>query len=120
MYCKKNKTYDNKKIKFKKIIKDILYKTFFLGMTCDAFTQTVYANDLATALEKADNIGKAFWKLLLLIGYWVIAIYGGKDILTEVTQGETKDVIKVVTKYGIGFACLVLFLHALDLIKSLG
>ncbi|MCY6355357.1 hypothetical protein [Clostridium sp. ZS2-4] len=119
MYCKRNlKTQQAKE--FEKVIQDILRRTFTIGITYNLFTKPAYAatNGLDDAINRANSIGNTFWKLLIIVGYWIIAIYGGKDILREVTQGETKDVIKVATKYGIGFAALVMFLHILDLIKS--
>lgn len=118
MYCRRKPTLKQSK-EFNTTIKSIINKTFQFGIAFNLFTQTAHAAGLDDAIKKANTIGSAFWKLLIVIGYWIIAFYGGKDILREITQGDTKDVIKVATKYGIGFAALVMFLQILDLIKSL-
>lgn len=68
--------------------------------------------------DKANEMGKTVWNVIMVIGYWICAIYAAKDIIREIAQGNTKDIIKVVTKYVIGFALLIFFLDILDFIKS--
>lgn len=117
MYCSQSPSQYQKK-QFKKIVIRILSIVIAIAIV-NGMPNYAFAMSLDDAINRANSIGKSFWKLLVVIGYWIIAFYGGKDILTEVTQGNTKDVIKIATKYGIGFAVLMGFLQLLDLIKSL-
>lgn len=117
MYCKQSPNAYQKK-QLNQTVRKILSIAITMVIVSGA-SSSVLAMGFDEAVNRANSIGKAFWKLLIVIGYWIVAFYGGKDILTEITQGNTKDVIKMATKYGIGFAVLMMFLQMLDLIKTL-
>lgn len=94
-------------------------------------THPVYALDLSglttdntpktfeDGTKKANELGKNIWFMVRLIGFWICAIYGGIHIIREITQGDIKEIIKVVIKYVVGLAILVFFLDILTIVLNL-
>lgn len=106
------------KEKLKNLLKtSILIAVIILGTKYNVLAAE--GDDLQKAIEESNRIGKTIWTIVKIIGYWVCAVYAAKDIIKELTQGDLKDVIKVVTKYAFGFALLAFFLKILNFILGL-
>lgn len=77
----------------------------------------VYAGEVSA--DKINELGRKLLTLVQDIGYWFCILMAGKEIIVNLLEGQTKDVIGVIIKYVMAFAGFYTLPWAFDMIKSL-
>lgn len=53
-----------------------------------------------------NNIGFEVWKVIKTAAMWIMAGFAVKDIVESLNEGDHREVLKIMFKYGIAFACV--------------
>lgn len=78
-----------------------------------------FAADVNNAIDKINSLGKELWKLITVIGYWVVLVVTAKGCIQEALNGNNRNVGAIVTK-GVMIMAIIYFLPELfDMMKSI-
>lgn len=100
--------YCNNKSQKKKFIKTmckLALSTIPLIVTMGVSSQ-VLAGSVEAGVNTANSVGYEIWKVVKWAAMWVMAALAVKDILQVLNEGDYKQVLQIMFKYGIAFACV--------------